>query len=165
MALELLFNVVLLLFFIYNFINVGGVEPPKMPGTINGSEYARALLAILIVFIIINIVKIYGRRTTQDTFKINFDIKKFLTNKLFIGSAILLIYSLALDTVGFIIASFVMFLCYSYLLGQRNIPKLILSAVVSVVVLYLIFDVLLGIILPRGTGIFRNFSMMIERFI
>ncbi|WP_019228985.1 tripartite tricarboxylate transporter TctB family protein [Sedimentibacter sp. B4] len=165
MALELLFNLGLAVFFIYCFFFVGSTVPAALPNTLGGAEWSRILLVLLIISLIANAIKIARSNSGNINFKFNFDIKKFVTNKMFIGSIIMLVYASVLDTVGFLTSSFIMFLFYSRLLGEKRIKTLLISAFGCVVLLYLIFDVLLGIMLPRGTGIFRTFALFIESYI
>jgi hypothetical protein len=77
----------------------------------------------------------------------------------------MLVYAAVLDTVGFLVSSVILFLLYSRLLGEKKIKVLLLSSVGCVILLYLIFDVVLGIMLPRGTGIFRTMALFIESYI
>lgn len=162
MALELAFNIGLLLFFVYCFIYVGAIAPEKIPGQMDGAQWPQILLGLLVIFLAINIYRVYKNRKDGENFKINFDIKKILKSKLFIGSALLIVYTYALNLMGFIVTSIIFFMLYSRLLGEKRIKTLLLSSVVSVVILYVIFNTMLGIMLPRGIGIFRTFALLIE---
>lgn len=165
MALELLFSAGLFIFFIYSYIYIGNVETDANPGILDAVEYPRILLALLIVLLAFNMVNTYKKRKDEEGFKIDFDIKGILKSKLVAGIIILFLYVLALDYIGFIPGSLIFFVLYSRLLGEKSIPKLLISAVVSVGVLYIIFNGFLGIMLPRGTGMFRNFALFLESFI
>lgn len=165
MALELLFNVGLAVFFVYCFFFVGSTVPAASPDTLGGAEWSKMLLVLLIVSLLFNAYKIYKGSNGNMSFKFNFNIKKVLTGKMFIGSVIMLAYASVLDSIGFLVSSFIMFLLYSRLLGEKRIKVLLLSSVGCVVLLYLIFDVVLGIMLPRGTGIFRTMALFIESYI
>lgn len=165
MAAELLFNVGLLVFFIYCFFFVGGIIKEPYPNMLDAAEWSRILLALLIICLIANIVKIYKGKKREEGFKVNFNLKEIVKSKFFIGSALMLVYSIVLDYAGFITSSIIFFSLYSYLLGQRSWKKLILSSLVSVVALYVIFNGMLDIMLPRGIGVFRNFALFLETFI
>ncbi|NLY45420.1 MAG: tripartite tricarboxylate transporter TctB family protein [Tissierella sp.] len=165
MALELLFNGGLLVFFIYCFFYIGGIGHDPATGILDAAEWPRLLLGLLIVFIAINMAKVYKNRQKGETFKIDFNIKKIVTSKLFIGSVLLLIYSFSLDYLGFVFSSIIFFMVYSRLLGEKRIKILVLSSLVSVAILYVLFNSLLGIMLPRGVGAFRNFALFLESLI
>lgn len=165
MALELLFNLGLAVFFIYCFFFVGSTVPAAAPDTLGGAEWSKILLVLLIISLLANAYKIARSSGGNISFKFNFNIKKIITGKMFVGSVIMLAYAAVLDTVGFLVSSLILFLLYSRLLGEKRIKMLLLSSVGCVVLLYLIFDVVLGIMLPRGTGIFRTFALFIESYI
>lgn len=165
MALELAFNIGMLLFFIYCFIYVGVTAPEKIPGQMDGAQWPQILLGLLVIFLAMNIYKVYKNRKDGETFNINFDIKEFVKNKLFIGSVLLIVYTLALDFTGFIVTSIIFFMLYSRLLGEKRVKTLLLSSVISVVTLYVMFNIMLSIMLPRGIGIFRTFALFLESII
>jgi hypothetical protein len=164
-ALELLFNGGLLVFFIYCFFYVGAIGHDPAPGILDAAEWSRILLGLLIVLIAANMVKVLKNRKDGETFKIEFNLVKILKSKLFIGSALLLVYSFALDYIGFVVSSIIFFIAYSRLLGEKRVKTLALSSIVSVAILYIIFNSLLGIMLPRGMGVFRTFALFLESLI
>ena len=165
MASELVFNGILLLFTIYCFVIIGDLPDGTSTDTLTASMYPRIIIGLLIVLFVSNMINIYKNKKEGETFKIDFSIEKIVKNKMFIGSVLLLIYTFALDYTGFIISSLVFFGAYSYLLGERRVKILVLSSLVSVVAIYVLFDGLLGIMLPRGTGVFRNFALFVESLI
>lgn len=165
MALELLFNGGLFIFLIYCFIYIGRVEADINPGILDAVEWPRILLGILIVLIALNMINIFRKRKEGETFKIEFNIKGIFKSKLLIAVVFLLVYAYSLDYIGFIPASLLLFLSYSRLLGQKSIKVLVASSIISIAVLYIIFNSMLGIMLPRGMGMFRSFALFLERLI
>jgi len=162
MAQELLFNAGLMIFFAYCYFYVGSMAPEHVQGQMDGAQWPQIILVLLVLSIAANVFKILKNRKPGESFKIDFDIKKIVTSKMFIGSVLLLLYSLTLNKLGFIFGSITLFMLYSRLLGQKNIIKLILSSVSTVAILYLLFNTGLNIMLPRGTGVFRTFALFIE---
>lgn len=165
MALELLFNAGLLVFMIYSFIYIGAIKADPIPGILDAAEYPRILLGLLIMLFVFNIINILKKRKEGETFKIEFDFKKIIKSKLFIGIVLLFLFGVALDYIGFITGSIVFFMLYSRLLGEKSIKKLAISSIVSVGILYVLFNSMLGIMLPRGTGVFRTFALFLESLI
>ena len=165
MASELVFNVVLLVFMLYCFVYIGSLPDGTATDTLTASLYPRIIIGLLIILFISNISKIYKSKKEGETFKLNINIQEILKSKLTIGSIFLVVYTLALDITGFVITSLVFFIAYSYLLGERRVKILLLSSFVSVFVIYVIFGRMLGIMLPRGTGVFRNFALFLESMI
>lgn len=163
MAQEILFNGLMLVFFIYSFFYVGGnTEAQYVKGELNGIQWSQGIIVLLIVFISLNMYKVYKNRKQDEKFKIEFDILKLVKSKMFIGSIILLSYSFLMDYLGFIVGTIIVFMLYSRLLGEKKIIKLIWTSVLSTVLIYLLFNTLLDIMLPRGTGVFRTMALFIE---
>jgi hypothetical protein len=164
MVQELVFNVALLLFFIYCYFYIGATAPEPIPGQLDGAEWPRLLIVLLVIFICANIYKIIKNRLEgkEESTKINLDLKGIVTSKLFIGSVFLLVYAYTLDYVGFLFGTIVFFMAYAWLLGERQISRLVLSSVFITIVLYIIFAVGLDVFLPRGKGVFREIAFMIE---
>lgn len=131
MALELIFNLLLLAFCGVCFVNV----TTKMPHS----------------------------AAFQDFFS---GVLRFVKSKLFIGMALVVIMALMYEPVGFMVTCLLFLFCYGLLLGQKNIPLLILTSVVITIILYIGFSVLLGVMLPRGQiGFLRNFALFIESLV
>ncbi len=162
MTLEIIFNIVLAIFFIYAYFYIGINAPEEVPNQIDGIEWPRMILVLLIGFMLLNIYRLIKDSKEKKHASFKLDFKALLHNKLFLGSVLLLIYSYILDFTGFIVSSILLFGVYSYLLGEKRISRLIPISIVSIVVFYIIFSYGLDIMLPRGAGIFRDFALMIE---
>lgn len=165
MAIQLLFNGVLAVFFAYCYFYVGSIAPEPKAGTMDGAQWPQLLLALLIFFIVLNIYNIYKstpkeERNLSTITGVNY--KGFFKNKLFIGIAIFFVYAVGLEYLGFIISSFLFAMAYSRLLGEKRISHLLLYSFLSVIILYFLFSKGLQIMLPRGVGIFRDFALLLE---
>lgn len=164
MVQELVFNVTLLIFFIYCYFYIGATAPEPIPGQLNGAQWPQLLIVLLVILLGVNIYRIIKNtpKEERENTKINLDIKSIVTSKLFIGSVLLLIYAYTLDYVGFLFGTIVFFMAYSWLLGERQVGRLVLSAVFITIILYIVFAVGLDVFLPRGKGVFREITLMIE---
>lgn len=165
LALQLLFNGALALFFIYCFFYVGTIVPENAPGTMSAAQWPQMLLALLVIFLVVNMVNIVKKtpkeeRNLSTVTSLNF--KGLYKNRLFIGIVLLLVYALILDYLGFVVSTFLFSVAYSYLLGEKRIPRLLLYSFIITVILYVLFQMGLDIMLPRGIGVFRNFALMLE---
>lgn len=165
LALQLLFNGILTIFFIYCFFYIGATASNPKPETMDASQWPKVLLILMIFFLIVNMYKII-KRTPKEERNLSaitgINYKAFYKSKLLIGIVILSVYAFALDYLGFIIGTFLFCLAYSRLLGEKRIKKLLLYSFLIVVVLYVLFSKGLAIMLPRGVGILRDFALMIE---
>jgi hypothetical protein len=141
---------------------------PKSPDSELGAEqWPQLLLGLLMISIIINIWNYFKRHKKSEvgaafaTFIPG--IGRFLKSKLFFGMVILVVMALVYDRLGFLVTSFLFLGSYGLLLGERKYPRLVISSLGITLVLYVVFSVLLGILLPRGYIPFlRNIALALE---
>ncbi|MCL2616849.1 MAG: tripartite tricarboxylate transporter TctB family protein [Defluviitaleaceae bacterium] len=169
MALKMLFNGGLMLFFIYSYAYTFINPPPPtvLPHDMDGAQWARGILVLLIFFLALNIISIYRKakpeeRNLSSITSLNFG--GIFTSKLFHGMAIMFGYAYFLPRVGFLVSSFVMVMLYMVLLGERRWVRVPVYGAIIVSVFYVFFLGGMDVWLPRGTGVFWNFSMTVEQF-
>ncbi|MDR3353600.1 MAG: tripartite tricarboxylate transporter TctB family protein [Synergistaceae bacterium] len=162
MGIEITVNIALLCFCIFSFFYAGvGVTPPAIPGTLSASAWPRVILAGLIVALFFNIRACRASRSAPDA-KSEIAIAEFFPPK-FVKSALLLIaYSIVLNYLGFITSTVIFFALFSYIIGLRKISSLIAGSVVATIVIYVVFQIFLQVMLPRGVWIFRDFAIWLE---
>ncbi len=165
MALELLVNGILAVFFAYCIYNVQVSVPVSNPGEMGAAVWPTIILGLLVFFLIVNMVNIWRKTPVENrnmSSITSIHPGKIVKSRLFWGMVAIAAYALSLDYIGFIVASFLFCLVFSFLLGEKRISRLLLFAVIAVVVLYLLFYKGMGIMLPRGMGVFRSFALSIE---
>ncbi len=165
MALQLFLNITLMLFFMYCYAYIGATTIEATNRGLSDAAWPQALITIGIIFFIINIFAIIKNIPKEERnlgyFK-QIDVSSFFKDKLFVGMLFMLAYSFALDYFGFITSSVAMFAAYGRLLGQKDKKKMIISSLIAVAIFYVVFGMGLGIMLPRGKGIFRTMALFIE---
>ena len=165
MALELLVNGILALFFAYCIMNVQATVPASDPGSMGSAVWPTIILSLLVVFLVVNMINTY-RSTPAEKRNMSSitDIKigKIVKSRLFWGMVALAVFSLSLDYIGFMVASFLFCGFFSYLLGEKRPVRLLIFSFFAVIVLYLLFYKGMGVMLPRGKGIFRSFALSVE---
>lgn len=72
-----------------------------------------------------------------------------------------IIYVVLLNFIGFVISTILFLYGISFLLGAKKQVGTIIFSVITTVVFIVLFSVILQIPLPRGTGIFRELSLLI----
>jgi len=72
----------------------------------------------------------------------------------------LFIFIYAMEYVGFLVSSVFLLFALQYILGNRSLLKVALFSVGIIAVNFLVFIQLLQIQLPRGAGIFEQFSQL-----
>ena len=165
MALKILVNGVLAAFFGYCIVYVNGSVPPSNPGEMGAAVWPTAILVLLVLCLLGNMFKIY-KDTPADQRNMSsitsISITKILHEKLFWGIVVMCAYALTLDYIGFLVGSFVFCIIFAILLGERSPVKLVLFSFLATVILFVLFFSAMGIMLPRGMGIFRTFGLSVE---
>lgn len=96
-----------------------------------------------------------SKKTVQDT------INTLIKGRILFGIFIVYIYCFSTQFLGFAFST-ILFLCiFMWYLGQRNIKHLIIMPAVSVLFILFVFWRMLYVSLPKGSGIFLEFSNLI----
>lgn len=164
MTLDLIFNIALLIFSIYCYIYIGATTPASGANELGAAFWPQLILALMSILLVASIIKIIKKDKADKAIALSgAAVQEFFKSKLFLGMLIVSVMALILETVGFLVTSFLFLAAYCWLLGERRIHIMAIVALVATVILYLIFSVGLQIMLPRGTiGFLREFALMIE---
>lgn len=170
MAIELIFNLLLLAGCVVCYVNVTTTMPHSAVNELGAEQWPQAILFLLIIAICFNLYKYFKKHPKADIVAAFKDfipsIGRFLKSKLFCGMVLVVVMALMYEPVGFMLTCLLFLIAYGLLLGQRNIPLLLLTSVVITVILYIGFSVLLGVMLPRGQiGFLRNFALFVESLV
>lgn len=170
MAIELIVNILLLIFSGFCLYNVSTTMPKSAANELGAEQWPQVLLVLMILAICWNIFKFFKTNKKEEiaaSFREFFpSVGRFLKSKLFVGMVIVCIMALMYEPVGFMATCFLFMIAYSFLLGERRPWMLLLTAVVVTLVLYIGFSVFLGVLLPRGQVPFlRNFALFVESLI
>lgn len=76
-----------------------------------------------------------------------------------------LAYLALLNTVGFLVLTPFYLFVFGWVMNYDSLPKLVAFSIVVPFVLFLAFNNLMNILLPSGTGIFRNVTVFFEGFL
>lgn len=163
MTLEILINMILTVFFSICLYLSTLLEDPGLD-PLGAKKWPQVILVLLIALLISNIVQLYKKQKKDGeshSLK-SVDFKGFFKSKLLIGMVMLVPIPFMLDFIGFI-PTILMFLAgYMVLLGERKPVKIAIVSLVTTFVIFFIFSSGLSIMLPRGTGVFREFHMFLE---
>jgi len=163
--MELLFNIVLIIFFAISYVYVGATMPKSSDLELGAEQWPQLLITILIVLLFVNMYNIYKKTPAEKRhFKsiTGISVPAILKSKLFMGIVIIFAYAFALEPFGFILATMVMFAVYAILTGQKKPAVVALSAILITLGIYFIFQRGLGIMLPRGYGFLRDIALFLE---
>lgn len=139
------------------------------PYALQPDVWPKAIIILLLICIAINIFKIIKKNKGKEDFTLSAFIQsvpKFFTSKMFLGMVILFVASLILDALGFMVTTILVLIAYGFLLGERKIVRLVIASVCIALVLYIVFNGMLSVNLPRGTvGFLRNFALFLESIV
>jgi hypothetical protein len=166
-ALELIVNGILFVFSVFCFWYVGAEMPKSASDQLGAEQWPQLLLGLLMIAIAYNIFKFFRTHKKEEIAAAFADfipgIGRFLKGKLFIGMVLLVVMALLYEPLGFLVTSMLFLASYGFLLGERRIPVLAISAVGITLLLYVGFAVFLGLMLPRGYIPFlRNAALLLE---
>lgn len=170
MALELIVNLLLLAGCVGFFVNVSTTMPHSAVNELGAEQWPQAILILLILAICFNLYK-YFKNNQKEAIAAAFrdfipSIGRLVKSKLFAGMILVVVMALMYEPVGFMVTCLLFLIAYGLLLGQRNIPLLLLTSVVITIILYIGFSVMLGVMLPRGQILpLRNFALFIESLV
>lgn len=166
MLLELLFNAGLVAFFAYAYFFIGGSVPATIGPGWGAEVWPQAILLVLMALLSINMYQVYRKGKSAPTLDLaqlrQSSLASFLKSKMFLAMASLAVYALSLQAAGFILSTLVFFAVYARIVGQKNVKILALSSFVATFAVYFVFSRALGVILPRGVGILREFAIFLE---
>jgi hypothetical protein len=163
--MELLFNIVLVIFFAYAYYYIG-VSVPKSPATELGAEqWPQLIITGLIILLLLNMYNVYKNAPAESRhFKsiTGLNFPAMLKSKLFAGIVIIFAYSFALEPFGFLLSTLIMFATYARLNGQKSVKVIALTTILITFGVYFVFSKGLGIMLPRGMGFLRDIALFFE---
>ena len=164
---ELIVNILLFIFLVFE------APVPAMaknnPYALQPDVWPKAIIILLLICIAINIFKIIKKNKGKEDFTLSAflqSVPKFFTSKMFLGMVILFVASLILDALGFMVTTILVLIAYGFLLGERKIVRLVIASVCIALVLYIVFNGMLSVNLPRGTvGFLRDFALFLESIV
>ncbi len=166
MIFQLSFNIIIAVFLVYCYFYIGTANSANIsPGDIGEAAWPQTLIVLALIFLVLNIVTLIKKMPKEEKEVIKFNASYFMDffkSKLFVGMAILVVYSQILQFLGFVVSSLLLFVAYARLLGEKDPKKLAIVSVIAITIFYIVFGVGLGIMLPRGQGVFRTFALFLE---
>ena len=145
------------------------IKVQKNPYALQPDMWPKAIIILLLVCIAVNIYKIIKKNKGKENFTLKAffaTVPGFFKSKMFLGMLILAGASFVIETLGFVVTTFLILFLYGLLLGEKKIWRLAIVSVVLALLLHIIFSGLLDVTLPRGTVPFlRNFALWLENLL
>lgn len=137
--------------------STGGISPAFWPTTL--------MIGLIILGSLLLLQSVKKPKFENDS-----DVQGFLSEEpkeeneggfaVYLVVGILVGYILLLNVIGFILSTFLLIYSTAFVLKMRNKKALLLASFAGTALLVVLFPIVLGTPLPRGTGIFTTFTQM-----
>lgn len=129
--------------------------------------YPAVILIVIIICLVLHCIHLYKALPDEEKNKNILDIfmlRERNTQKFLVSIILTIAYFFALDTFGFLLLTPFITLYYIMILGEHKKKwwKALLIALLMVGAVYCVFVYGLKIRMPRGIGVFRDFSLAVE---
>lgn len=162
---ELIFNGLLLVFFIATTIYSGKIEIWQ---NYYGARYwPMFFLIITDIIFAVKVFSIYKALPAEKkSFKLEVSFfKEKSVQRLLLSFIVIIIYVLIVEYLGFFISTILLGMSLSFLLGCKHIGKLFISNFTMTIAIYAIFVWGLKVMVPRGAGLLYYFGYWLEGLI
>jgi len=154
-------------------------EFPNMPGRLGPDAWPKIVLGLLLLTCLVGMVQSCmsgsrqadGSAAPEDRPMLPGDIVEeeqtgpARYGLVAMGFALFLLYPIALEYLGFPIATFLLMVLFM-LVGQwRNLPAILLTSLLGAVGLFYIFRGVVYVSLPLGTGRFQEFTLWLAQLL
>ncbi|NQZ32979.1 MAG: tripartite tricarboxylate transporter TctB family protein [Oceanospirillaceae bacterium] len=143
---ELFFGFIVLAFSVFLFwqaYEISGFSELSSPGSV-----PMAAAALMVLAACINLLKDLARPTSIDTARSFFRV--VLPPIVAIMIAIIFLFGIVLETLGFIISAFIFLLVSIQFLHKKGFIRSFLLSLLALSVIYIIFRLVFSVILPEG---------------
>ncbi|MCF3640177.1 tripartite tricarboxylate transporter TctB family protein [Rhizobium sp. TRM95111] len=143
---ELAFNAVLLAFSLFMFwqaYNISGFSALSSAGA-----FPMAMTAIMSLTAAIALLRSWRLPSAQGGFALF--RKEILPSAVVVFSLFIFAYSVLLESLGFVLASFLFLMVSTWFLEGGRLKRALLLSLVSIVCVYIVFRVIFQVVLPEG---------------
>lgn len=164
---ELIFSILFIVFFAGMFV-YGYFNTPVLLNDKSVIWYPLMIIMLIIGMLIIHCRRLWIKIPKEEKQKSIVEILDLKNKRLWImilAVAGTVFYAYMLERVGFVIMTFAAIIFYTILLGEKKIHRAIAVAACILIPVYCIFVYGLGVRLPRGLGVFKEFSRFLENLI
>lgn len=141
---DIILSVVLLL--VAGFVFIQSSQFPETAARFS-RLFAGILAFLTLILLFRSIITIKGLKESGEDDEEEKSLQDYKNPTLIVIG--LLVYVAILDTVGYVISTFLISMYVIYILGYRDIKKMSLTSGLGVLVCYVVFKVLLGVRLPE----------------
>ncbi|MFZ7101566.1 MAG: tripartite tricarboxylate transporter TctB family protein [Peptococcaceae bacterium] len=146
------------------FIAAGEIPETQSTISVGPAFWPRAVTVLLMVFGVILVLKAVAKNRKLPAGAGNSPeepgVKEARPQNLWISFIALAVYACTLNIIGFVLATFSYFAFNVWIMGIRRLAILVPVVFLLTGVLVWLFPYTLSVPLPRGSGVFRNLTLL-----
>ena len=154
-------------------------EFPSVPGRLGPDAWPKIVLGLLLITCLVGLINSFRRADVPADHSGAAESRPVLPGDIedqqdagpsryglvAMGFALFLVYPVALEYLGFPIATFLLMVLFM-LVGQwRNMPGILVTSLLGTLVLFYIFRGIVYVSLPLGTGRFQDFTLWLAQLL
>jgi hypothetical protein len=133
---------------IFIWVYIALTFPPNTGKEIGTAFFPHVLSIAMVVFCVIQIIQTVKQNSKEKGFEFSLKNPEFFRVVITFGACI--VFGLLFKALGFIVCAALLMMGLMYMLGSKKIRWLISIPVITAVIVQLLFEKLLGIMLPYG---------------
>lgn len=134
----------IILIILSGFFYYFSTQFPESVGNEVGHAFFPKLLAILLIVLSVSLFFAKEKDESKIFELSNVQIKTFV-----MGAISLIVYIVAINILGFVVSSVIYSVVWIYLMGNKDVTKYFVPILCSIVI-SLVFEKLLGVVIPHG---------------
>jgi putative tricarboxylic transport membrane protein len=152
-------------------------EFPNVPGRLGPDAWPKMVLGLLLLTCLVGVINSFrradvpadhageGRPALPGDIADGEDTGPSRYGLVAMGFALFLAYPVALEYLGFPIATFLLMALFMRVGQWRNVPGILLTSLLGTLVLFYIFRGVVYVSLPLGTGRFQDFTLWLAQLL
>jgi putative tricarboxylic transport membrane protein len=162
---------------IYLFTLTLEFDFPQAPGRLGPDIWPQIILVLLMLTCAIGVVRSIVSRGPEatpetpphtvlpDASVSDADEPPSRYSLVVLGFALFLIYPVALEYLGFLVATFLLLTLFMWIGQWRNVPGVLLTSLIGTLALFYLFRGIVYVSLPLGTGPFHEWTVWIAQLL
>jgi putative tricarboxylic transport membrane protein len=152
LAGEIVFSVILVVFSVFMLWTAYGIS--KFESFTSAGAFPMLATAVMLITGVINVVNAWreapSERVDGESLARQF-VRQVTPGVLLAFTLAIAVYMLALERLGFLIASYIFLVVSMWLLGSRRFVLNLVVSALSLAAIYVIFQTVFSVVLPAGT--------------
>lgn len=182
MPANLVFSIITIIFSLFFLYHALQLPPSRSPASLGPAFWPTAVLIVMLIMGVLLLIRtlvemrqsksaahaVAEENPAAELEELGVNVpeeeevkpSKEFRHRQWVMVALLMVYFLIMNHVGFLVSTILFLAASTWLLGLRRIIPLALTSVLSSFVIIYLFSTILSVPLPRGVGVFRTISQL-----